>query len=123
MNQRLVKASVLCLCFLAAPISRAEPSLNMQVEIGFLLGYIEGSGCQFYRNDSWYDSRAAQKHLREKYKYLMARNQITVTEDFIEKAASKSSLSGKPYAVKCSDGEALPSNQWLHDELVRLRSY
>jgi Family of unknown function (DUF5329) len=108
---------------LIAPIAHAETPVAVQIEVNFLLGYLEGSGCEFYRNGTWHDSKAAQEHLRDKYKYLAADNMINTTEDFIEKAASISSFSGKPYQVKCAGAEPVMSNQWLRDELVRLRTF
>ncbi|HMA57269.1 MAG TPA: DUF5329 domain-containing protein, partial [Pseudolabrys sp.] len=92
---------------LSVPLARAEPPVNVQMEVNFLLGYVEGSGCAFYRNGTWHDSRTAQAHLRDKYKYLAARNLITTTEDFIERAATESSLSGQAYAVRCNGGAAV----------------
>ena len=123
MNVRLTMGSILLLGLLSAPGAHAAPPTNVQIEVNFLLGYVEGSGCAFNRNGSWHDSKAAQVHLREKYKYLMARNLINNTEDFIENAATQSSFSGKPYEVKCNDGPTVTSNQWLRDELARLRKY
>jgi hypothetical protein len=123
MNLQLKMCSALLLGLLLVPVARAEPPTNVQIEVNFLLGYVEGSGCEFYRNGSWYDSKAAQQHLRDKYQYLMTLNLINTTEDFIEKAATKSSFSGQPYGVKCNGGVSLTSNQWLRDELARLRSY
>jgi hypothetical protein len=95
----------------------------VQIEVNFLLGYVEGSGCEFYRNGTWYDSKTAQSHLRDKYKYLVARNLINTTEEFIERAATESSLSGKPYEVRCNGGAAVTSKQWLRKELARFRTY
>lgn len=108
---------------LLVPLARAEPPKSVQVEVSFLLGYIEGSGCLFYRNGSWHDSKAAQVHIRDKYKYLAARSQINSTEEFIEKAATKSSFTGQAYEVKCNGGMPVTSNLWLRDELARLRTY
>lgn len=108
---------------LLMPVARAEPPLNVQIEVNFLLGYVEGSGCEFYRNGTWSDSKAAQAHLRDKYKYLMARNLINSTEDFIERAATESSFTGQPYQVRCNGGAIVPSNQWLRYELVRFRMF
>ena len=99
----------------------AQATLNVQLEVNFLLGYVEGSGCAFNRNGTWYDSVAAQGHLRDKYQYLMARSLIATTEDFIDRAATASSLSGQAYEVRCSGGVAVTSKQWLRDELARLR--
>ena len=106
-----------------APAVHAEPPITVQVEVDFLLGYVEGSGCEFYRNGTWHDSKAAQAHLRDKYRYLAARGLINSTEDFIEKVATQSSLSGEPYRVKCQDGAAVTTNQWLRVELVRFRTF
>ena len=108
---------------LLASLVRAELATNVQVEVNFLLGYIEGSGCDFYRNGTRYDSKAAQVHLRGKYKYLVAGNLMATTEDFIERAATESSFTGQPYEVKCNGGPSITSNQWLRDELARFRSF
>lgn len=120
---RLTMASALMLGLLWVPVARAEPPARVQTEVNFLLGYIEGSGCVFYRNGAWHDSKAAQEHIRDKYRYLAAKNQINSAEEFIEKAATKSSFSGLAYAVRCNGGAPLTSKQWLRDELARLRTY
>jgi hypothetical protein len=123
MNLRLTLGLVLVLGLLSVPAARAEPPINVQIEVNFLLGYVEGSGCAFYRNGTWHDSRTAQAHLRDKYKYLAARNLITTTEDFIDRAATKSSLSGRPYEVRCNGGATVTSSQWLRAELARFRNF
>jgi len=120
---RLTMASALMLGLLLVPVARAEPPTRMQIEVNFLLGYIEGSGCEFYRNGTWHDSKTAQAHLRDKYKYLVAKDLINTTEDFIKKAATKSSFSGQPYEVRCNGGATVTSNQWLRDELARFRTF
>jgi hypothetical protein len=123
MNTRLTMGPLLMLGVLLAPVARAEPSTSVRVEVDFLLGYVEGSGCEFYRNGTWHDPKAAQAHLRDKYKFLAARGLINTTEDFIEKAATRSSLSGEPYRVRCRDGATVTTNQWLHAELSRFRTF
>jgi hypothetical protein len=123
MNLRLTRYWVLMLGLLVVPVARAEPRTNVQLEVNFLLGYIEGSGCEFYRNGTWYDGKSAQTHLRDKYKYLVANNLINTTEDFIERAATQSSFSGKPYEVRCNGGAPVTSSQWLRDELARFRRF
>ena len=123
MNLRFTMCLVLMLGLTLAPVARADPPTNVQIEVNFLLGYLEGSGCDFYRNGTWHDSKAAQAHLRDKYKYLAARNLFNTTEDFIEMAATKSSFSGQPYKVRCNGGATVTSNQWLRDKLARFRTY
>ena len=44
-----------------------------------------------------------------KYDYLVAHDLIATTEDFIERAATKSSVRGQPYEVKCGSGAAVTS--------------
>jgi hypothetical protein len=101
--------------------AQGEPSVTAQQEINALLANIELSGCEFYRNGSWYNSKMARAHLRDKYNYLVRRDLINAAEDFIEKAATESSMTGKPYQVTCSGREAVPSGHWLRDELARYR--
>jgi len=115
--------SVLILGLLLVPVAHAEPPTSVQIEVNFLLDYIEGSGCEFYRNGTWHDSKTAQAHLRDKYKYLVARNLVNTTEEFIERAATKSSFSDQPYEVRCNGGTMVTNNQWLREELARFRTF
>ncbi len=120
---RLNTCALLMLGLPLTPAAHADTPVNVQLEINFLLGYIEGSGCEFYRNGSWHNSKDAQVHLRTKYKWLMTRNQISNSEDFIEKAATKSSLSGLAYSVTCQGAASQSSALWLRSELARLRTF
>ena len=123
MNRRLIIVLVLMLELFLPPFARAQAPINVQIEVNFLLGFIEGSRCEFNRNGTWQDSKVAQMHLRDKYNYLVARNLIQTTEDFIEKAGTESSLSGQPYEVRCQGGATVTSKQWLYDELARFRTF
>jgi hypothetical protein len=114
-------ALLLMLSMLVLPAARAAPPPAAQVEIDYLLAHVGASGCEFYRNGSWYDGSRAQAHLRAKYDYLAARNLVRSAEDFIDKAATKSSLSGQPYQIRCAGYAAVASNQWLRDALARYR--
>ena len=108
--------------FTMLSVAHAEPPATVQAEVNFLLGYVEGSGCAFYRNGTWHNSKEGQAHLRDKYKWLAARNLINTTEDFIERAATESSFTGLAYKVKCNGGPTITSNQWLRDELIFIRT-
>lgn len=90
-------------------------------EIDQLLSHLEHSGCKFSRNGSWYNAKDARQHINKKLEYLVEKGMLKKTEDFIEKAASQSSTSGKPYLVQCGDGKATPSGPWFTEELMRLR--
>jgi hypothetical protein len=122
MNGRSLAVLGLVLGLALVSVTRAAPPAIAQTEINYLLWFIDRSDCEFYRNGGWYDSKQAQTHLRRKYELLAARDQINTTEDFIEKVATKSSLSGRAYQVRCRSSDAVPSNQWLRDVLARYRA-
>jgi Family of unknown function (DUF5329) len=104
------------------PAVRAAAPATAEIEINHLLGLIEQSGCEFFRNGTWYDAQRAQAHLRAKYDVLAASDQIRTAEDFIEKAASHSSLSGQPYQIRCGGGAPMTTNQWFVAALARYRN-
>jgi len=124
---RLTRSLVFALTVMVAlgtiPPARAAPPSVAEVEINHLLGLIEQSGCEFFRNGTWYDAQRAQAHLRAKYDAMVARNQVNTAEDFIEKAASSSSLSGQPYQIRCSGSAAMPTSQWFSAALAQYRKY
>lgn len=93
-----------------------------EAEINFLLTAVGTSGCEFLRNGTWHDAQQAQAHLSKKYQWLRARDRIKTAEDFIELAASRSSLSGEPYAVRCAGAEPVSSSAWLSEQLRRYRA-
>jgi hypothetical protein len=120
---RLTKSPLLAMIIALnlLPAARAAPPAAAEIEISHLLGLIEQSGCEFFRNGTWYDAQRAQAHLRAKYDALAASNQIKTAEDFIEKAASNSSISGRPYQIKCGGGTAMLTRQWFSEALARYR--
>ncbi|HVK55433.1 MAG TPA: DUF5329 domain-containing protein, partial [Burkholderiales bacterium] len=97
------------------------PASATESEVQHLLGYLEQSGCQFYRNGSWHTSQAARAHLEKKYQHLLNKGLIVSAENFIERAATGSSASGKAYQVKCVNSDAVASATWLAAELQRYR--
>ena len=107
---------------LALSAVQAEPPEDARVEINYLLARVAGSGCDFYRNGSWYDANRAERHLRFKYQSLRARNLIGTADDFIEKGASHSSVSGLVYAIRCPGADVVPAAQWLRKQLANYRS-
>ena len=121
-RRRLLVSMTLPVGLSWATPGRAALPRSVQAEVDSLLASVEASRCSFYRNGNWYDSKAAVAHLRDKYDYLVAHDLIATTEDFIERAATKSSLSGQPYEVKCGASAAVTSSQWLYGQLALLRS-
>jgi uncharacterized protein DUF5329 len=120
MNGKLAALLPLFLSLYFPLKAAAEPLLTTQLEIDHLLAYVEVSRCEFQRNGSWYDSHRALEHLQSKYGFL--KDSVSTAEDFIERAASRSSMSGQPYQVRCGSDAPIPSAQWLLVELTRFRA-
>ncbi len=103
--------SVLTLCLLA---STALANEQTDREINYLLEFVATSGCTFVRNGAEHDPADAADHLR--LKYSRGARYVNSAEQFIDRLASASSWSGKPYTVTC-DGKTEPSGDWLHRAL------
>jgi len=106
---------------LLAASAAAQPPPQAQREIQQLIDALGRSGCEFQRNGTWYPAVEAQAHLRRKYDYLRKRDLVTTAEQFIERAGTQSSMSGKAYAVRCPGQGTVPSAQWLGARLSGLR--
>ena len=63
-------------------------------DVEYLLVRIERSGCTFVRNGTSYP-----------------------TDEFIDAIASKSSMTGQPYLVRCAGVTDVPSGEWLRRAL------
>lgn len=101
--------------------SHAQSASQPQREIEALIASIGASGCRFERNGRWYDAAAAQAHLRKKYAYLRKRELANSAESFIEHGASRSSVSGTPYRVRCGAAPASESGPWFRRKLGEIR--
>lgn len=120
-SRRMMAAFVVTALWLAAFAASAEPTAKAQHEIDALIAELGTSGCEFERNGSWHDAKAARAHLQKKYDYLRKRNMADTAELFIERGASKSSMSGKAYRVRCPGKAAEPSERWFRQRLRTLR--
>ncbi|AZC70170.1 DUF5329 domain-containing protein [Pseudomonas chlororaphis] len=105
-----------------AVVSSAQAQTTPQAaqEIKGLLDFVEHSQCQFVRNGTEYPAPQARQHLEKKLNYLEGKNMVSSAEDFIDLAATKSSMSGKAYEVRCPGGSQ-PASSWLKEELQRQR--
>ncbi len=101
----------------AAPLSPAA-----RAEIDALMSKLEASGCEFNRNGNWYSGTEAKSHLLRKLKYLEDKGMVQSTEQFIELAASASSMTGQPYLVRCGNGIPIQSGTWLLSQVRAMRS-
>jgi hypothetical protein len=106
---------------LATSGALAAPSAQAQREIAQLIGSLDGSQCQFQRNGSWYGPADARSHLQRKYDYLLKKDMVDTAEQFIERAASQSSMSGKAYRIRCPGKPEQTSAAWFGARLQALR--
>ena len=112
-------------CFLAGAVSmlamaaHAAPPPHEQSRIERLIRFVESQkDMKFVRNGSEYSCAEAAKFLRGKLEAMGG--EVTTAREFIERIASKSSMSGQPYHVKLADGKLIPAAQFLGDELKRM---
>lgn len=116
--------SLIAILLMVSRLAFAEgPSAATSREIDQLFAALQGSGCEFSRNGSWYDAQKATEHLHRKYDYLLKKGLVTNAESFIERVATGSSVSGKPYLVRCGGAQAVPSKSWFNDKLNDLRAH
>lgn len=101
----------------AAPLPPAA-----RAEVDALLARLQASGCEFNRNGSWYSGTEAKAHLLKKLDYLEGKDMVKTAEQFIEQGASTSSMSGKPYLVRCAGKAPVESGKWLVAELQAVRA-
>jgi hypothetical protein len=113
---RVIFAAFLILLQCAVPV-RADSTAD---EIAYLLRFIRESPCTFIRNGSDYDGPAAADHVQEKYAHF--KDEIKTAEDFIDRAATKSLLSGEPYHVRCEGGPEIAAAEWLRGVLHSYRA-
>ncbi|MGJ0516548.1 MAG: DUF5329 domain-containing protein [Methylomicrobium sp.] len=118
----MIKQLTLFLSLILSSVSFADdPKPAIKLEITHLFSYLQESGCQFDRNGTWYDSSEAVSHLNKKYQYLLGKGLVASSEDFIERVASESSMSGRPYRVRCGSNPPVNSADWFRAELKRYR--
>ncbi len=98
-----------------------------EVRINYLLKEISRVEGVFVRNGTEYPPEEAVTHLKMKMERAMDswfapdREEWTA-EMFIDKLASESSLSGKPYQIKTNDGQVFNSRDWLYDKLNKYQN-
>jgi len=94
---------------------------SSDTEIESLLSYVgELNNVSFIRNGDPHTAKEAEAHLRLKWTNLKSR--IATAEDFILYCGTKSSLSGKPYIIRFSDGHEEPAAQVLSSRLQLIRA-
>lgn len=104
----------------ACPAAALAPTAHAEIEA--LLQDLARSPCEFYRNGSWYPATKAASHLQMKLDYFERKGRLADADRFIADGASRSSMSGEAYQVRCPGEPVEPSATWLKRRLERLRA-
>ena len=97
----------------------AQQPLTEQQKIDHLISFIRNlNGSAFIRNGQEHTAQAAADHLQMKRE--KAGSHIKTAQDFIDKVASKSTISGELYMIKFANGKMFPSQMVLSNELKKV---
>jgi hypothetical protein len=124
MNRTFLLGMAAALLTLGAVLTTHAAPLPVvpRAHVDALLTRLQTSSCEFNRNGSWYSAGDARAHLLKKLDDLEGKNLVQTAEQFIARGASGSSVSGKPYLVRCAGKAPVESAQWLTAELQRVRA-
>jgi len=111
---------ILIVCISNVAISQSKKAtLTEKEKIEALIKSVENlKNAKFYRNGSFYDSESAGKHLR--MKVSKAGNKVKTVQDFIDKIASESSVTGEKYKIVFADGKELTTRTYFYNILKTL---
>jgi len=104
----------------SALLAQATPSAAEEQMIDTLIQRVSKmTAMVFLRNGNEYTAADAAKHMQAKYDYF--KKELVTAEDFIDRCASRSEVTGQPYKVKLTDGAVRDANEFLNSELRALR--
>lgn len=114
---------ILFLIALAAPYPARAQTLpaaeNQKIEA--LIKHVgDLKDAKFVRNGSTYEPATAVKFLRGKWD--ANKNDVKSARDFIDKVASMSGTSGKPYLIRFKDGSEIHSREFLLTALKKIET-
>ena len=104
---------------LLVSVVNADVPVEYQDEVEHLINFVKNTSCQINRNGEYHIGAKAIAHIQKKYRYF--KDDISTTEQFIDYSATKSTMSGKYYMVKCGGQEPEKTRDWLLKELKKYR--
>ncbi len=118
---RFWRAALLTLLLGAsALLAQATPSAVEEKLIDTLILRVSKMDAMvFLRNGNEYNAADAAKHMQAKYDYF--KKELVTAEDFIDRCASRSEMTGQAYKVKLTNGAVRDANEFLNSELRALR--
>jgi hypothetical protein len=123
MVRNVIKLTGLLLVLVVAPSFLQGQTLpateNQKIEA--LIKHVgDLKDAKFIRNGSTYETSSAVRFLRGKWNANKA--EVITARDFIDKVASMSGISGKPYFIRFNDGKEIKSSEFLLAELKKIES-
>jgi predicted ThiF/HesA family dinucleotide-utilizing enzyme len=108
-------------CLLLSVQLFGQHQVTEQQKIDHLITFIkELKGAVFIRNGNEHTPEEAADHLQMKRE--KAGSRIKTAQDFIDKIATKSSMSGDLYMIRFANGKMFPSQMVLSNELKKLEA-
>ena len=108
--------SLLLLISVPAAVTSAPADATQKIEV--LIQHVNDlQDATFIRNGSTYNSKSAATFLRRKWQ--ANKSEVKTAGDFVDRVASISGTSGKPYLIRFKDGKEVPSREFL---LAKLKS-
>lgn len=97
-----------------------------ELKINFLLEQVGQVDGYFIRNGTDHSPESAVAHLKMKMEKAMSSwfapdKDKWTAEMFIDKIASKSSFSGKPYQIRFKSGQIVNTGEWLNERLKEFK--
>jgi hypothetical protein len=103
---------------LPAPLHAQSTPEPEKAKIEVLIKRVsELQDAKFVRNGAEYDVKSAVRFLRGKWK--AHDKEVKTARDFVDKVASSSGTSGKPYLIRFKEGREIPSREFLLVELKK----
>lgn len=119
-RKNFIVTLIACFASIFLPAQAAE-ALSEDAKINALISHVEAlQDATFIRNGSDYSAKNAAKFLRGKWD--SNKKDIVTAKDFIEKAATKSSTTGKPYLIKLKDSAVTPCADYLNAQLKKIEA-
>ena len=110
--------TVVALLSIAISSAWAEEQ-TVAVEVNYLINAVSESGCNFVRNGKEHTASEAVDHLQMKAR--RGKRYYDTADEFIDRIASKSSWSGKPYLIQCDGQPAVTASDWFTRVLTEYR--
>jgi len=118
---RIFRTALFALVLAAvSALAQATPSASEQKVIDTLILRVSNMKTMtFVRNGDEHNAADAAKHMQAKFDHF--KDEIVTAEDFIDRCASRSEMTGKPYQVKMPNGGVRDAKEFLTAELRTLR--